>query len=132
MFGWELHQTPNRQYYQAAPTPKIPVSVNTYYSQAKTSHVSYILSDSENNQEIAKGDLASRTEWNWSGNIQMPANEMGKKLNLTVTSFFSNGKKATATSQFIYQKDFKLSTIAGEDCQYWLDCSHCSLWNCRQ
>ena len=39
----------------------------------------------------------------------------GKKLNLTVTSFFSNGKKVTATSQFIYQKDFKLSTIAGED-----------------
>ena len=94
---------------------QLPVSVNTYYSQAKTSHVSYILSDSENNQEIAKGDLASRTEWNWSGNIQMPANEMGKKLNLTVTSFFSNGKKVTATSQFIYQKDFKLSTIAGED-----------------
>lgn len=94
---------------------QLPVSVNTYYSQAKTSHVSYILSDSENNQEIAKGDLASRTEWNWSGNIQMPANEMGKKLNLTVTSFFSNGKKATATNQFIYQKDFKLSTIAGED-----------------
>ena len=94
---------------------QLPVSVNTYYSQAKTSHVSYILSDSENNQEIAKGDLASRTEWNWGGNIQMPANEMGKKLNLTVTSFFSNGKKATATSQFIYQKDFKLSTIAGED-----------------
>lgn len=57
---------------------QLPVSVNTYYSQAKTSHVSYILSDSENNQEIAKGDLASRTEWNWSGNIQMPANEMGK------------------------------------------------------
>lgn len=94
---------------------QLPVSVNTYYSQAKTSHVSYILSDSENNQEIAKGDLASRTEWNWGGNIQMPANEMGKKLNLTVTSFFSNGKKATATSQFIYQKDFNLSTIAGED-----------------
>ena len=94
---------------------QLPVSVNTYYSQAKTSHVSYILSDSENNQEIAKGDLASRTEWNWSGNIQMPANEMGKKLNLTVTSFFSNGKKATATSQFIYQNDFKLSTITGED-----------------
>ena len=95
---------------------QLPVSVNTYYSQAKTSHVSYILSDSENNQEIAKGDLASRTEWNWGGNIQMPANEMGKELNLTVTSFFSNGKKATATSQFIYQNDFKLSTIAGE---YW-------------
>ena len=94
---------------------QLPVSVNTYYSQAKTSQVSYILSDSENNQGIAKGDLASRTEWNWSGNIQMPANEMGKKLNLTVTSFFSNGKKVTATSQFIYQKDFKLSTIAGED-----------------
>lgn len=32
-----------------------------------------------------------------------------------MTSFFSNGKKVTATSQFIYQKDFKLSTIAGED-----------------
>lgn len=94
---------------------QLPVSVNTYYSQAKTSHVSYILSDSENNQEITKGDLTSRTEWNWGGNIQIPANEMGKELNLTVTSFFSNGKKATATSQFIYQKDFKLSTIAGED-----------------
>ena len=39
----------------------------------------------------AKGDLASRTEWNWGGNIQMPANEMGKKLNLTVTSFCTGG-----------------------------------------
>ena len=94
---------------------QLPVSVNTYHSQTKTSNVSYILSDSENNKEIAKGNLTSRTEWNWGGNIQMPANEMGKKLNLTVTSFFSNGKKAAATSQFIYQKDFKLSTISGED-----------------
>ena len=94
---------------------QLPVSVNTYHSQTKTSNVSYILSDSENNKEIAKGNLTSRTEWNWGGNIQVPANEIGKKLNLTVTSHFSDGKKATATSQFIYQKDFKLSTIAGED-----------------
>jgi len=94
---------------------QLPVSVNTYHSQAKTSSVSYVLSNSENNQEIAKGDLTSGTEWNWCGNIQMPANEIGKKLNLTVTSFFSDGKKATATSRFIYQKDFKLSTIPGDD-----------------
>lgn len=94
---------------------QLPVSVNTYHSQAKTSRVSYVLSNSENNQEIAKGDLTSRTEWNWCGNIQMPANEIGKKLNLTVTSFFSDGKKATDTSRFIYQKDFKSSTISGED-----------------
>ncbi len=94
---------------------QLPVSVNTYHSQAKTSHVSYILSDAENKQEIAKGNLTSLTDWNWNGNIQIPANENGKRLNLTVTSFFNDGKKATATSQFTYQKDFKLSSIPGED-----------------
>ena len=94
---------------------QLPVSVNTYHSQAKTSHVSYILSDAESNQEIAKGNLTSLTDWNWNGNIQIPANENGKRLNLTVTSFFNDGKKATATSQFTYQKDFKLSSIPGED-----------------
>ena len=91
------------------------VSVNTYHSQAKTSRVSYILSDAENNQEIAKGNLTSLTDWNWSENIQMPVNENGKKLNLTVTSFFNDGKKATATSQFTYQKDFNPPTIPGKD-----------------
>ncbi len=94
---------------------QLPVSVNTYHSQAKTSHVSYILSDAESNQEIAKGNLTSLTDWNWNGNIQIPANENGKRLNLTVTSFFNDGKKATATSQFTYQKDFKPSSIPGED-----------------
>ena len=94
---------------------QLPVSVNTYHSQAKTSHVSYILRDAESNQEIAKGNLTSLTDWNWNGNIQIPANENGKRLHLTVTSFFNDGKKATATSQFTYQKDFKLSSIPGED-----------------
>ncbi len=93
---------------------QLPVSVNTYHSQAKTSHVSYVLSDAENNQEIAKGNLTSLTDWNWNGNIQIPTNENGKRLHLTVTSFFNDGKKATATSQFTYQKDFKLSSIPGE------------------
>lgn len=93
---------------------QLPVSVNTYHSQAKTSHISYVLSDAENNQEIAKGNLTSLTDWNWNGNIQIPTNENGKRLHLTVTSFFNDGKKATATSQFTYQKDFKLSSIPGE------------------
>lgn len=43
----------------AATGDRLPVSVNTYHAQAKTSHVSYILSDIENNQEIAKGNLIS-------------------------------------------------------------------------
>ena len=91
----------------AATGDRLPVSVNTYHAQAKTSHVSYILSDIENNQEIAKGNLISLTDWNWSRDIQ--------RLQLTVTSFFNDGKKATATSRFTYQKDFKPATIPGED-----------------
>lgn len=94
---------------------RLPVSVNTYHSQAKTSRVSYILSDAESNQEIAKGDLTALTDWNWYGNIQMPANETRKKLTLTVTSFFNDEKKATATSQFLYQKAFRSPVISGED-----------------
>lgn len=69
---------------------QLPVSVNTYHSQAKTSHVSYVLSDAENNQEIAKGNLTSLTDWNWNGNIQIPTNENGKRLHLTVSSFFND------------------------------------------
>lgn len=94
---------------------QFPVSVNTYNSQAKTSSVSYVLSNPEDNREIAKGNLSPLTDWNWSGNIQIPANENGKKLNLTVTSSFNDGKEATATSQFLYQKDFKSTAIAGKD-----------------
>ena len=69
---------------------QLPLSVNTYHSQAKTSHVSYVLSDAENNQEIAKGNLTSLTDWNWNGNIQIPTNENGKRLHLTVSSFFND------------------------------------------
>ena len=94
---------------------QLPVSVNTYNSQAKTSSVSYVLSNPEDNREIAKGNLSPLTDWNWSGNIQIPANENGKKLNLTVTSSFNDGKEATATSQFLYQKDFKSTAITGKD-----------------
>ena len=94
---------------------QLPVSVNTYNSQAKTSSVSYLLSNPEDNREIAKGNLSPLTDWNWSGNIQIPANENGKKLNLTVTSSFNDGKEATATSQFLYQKDFKSTAITGKD-----------------
>lgn len=94
---------------------QFPVSVNTYNSQAKTSSVSYVLSNPEDNRKIAKGNLSPLTDWNWSGNIQIPANENGKKLNLTVTSSFNDGKEATATSQFLYQKDFKSTAITGKD-----------------
>ncbi|MFS3007967.1 PQQ-binding-like beta-propeller repeat protein [Bacteroides thetaiotaomicron] len=94
---------------------QLPVSVNTYNSQAKTSSVSYVLNNPEDNREIAKGNLSPLTDWNWSRNIQIPANENGKKLNLTVTSSFNDGKEATATSQFLYQKDFKSTAIAGKD-----------------
>lgn len=74
-----------------------------------------MLSNPEDNREIAKGNLSPLTDWNWSGNIQIPANENGKKLNLTVTSSFNDGKEATATSQFLYQKDFKSTAITGKD-----------------
>ena len=107
--------SPMNNQISAATGDRLPVSVNTYHAQAKTSHVSYILSDIENNQEIAKGNLISLTDWNWSRDIQMPANENGRKLQLTVTSFFNDGKKVTATSRFTYQKDFKPATIPGED-----------------
>lgn len=96
--------SPMNNQISAATGDRLPVSVNTYHAQAKTSHVSYILNDIENNQEIAKGNLISLTDWNWSRDIQMPANENGRKLQLTVTSFFNDGKKATATSRFTYQK----------------------------
>ena len=67
--------SPMNNQISAATGDRLPVSVNTYHAQAKTSHVSYILSDIENNQEIAKGNLISLTDWNWSRDIQMPANE---------------------------------------------------------
>lgn len=96
---------------------QLPISVNTYHSQAKTLRVSYTLNHADNNQKIsiAKGDLTPLTDWNWSGTIQIPANEDGKQLELTVTSYFSDGKKATDTSLFTYQKDFKPSILPGDN-----------------
>lgn len=92
---------------ELASSRALPVSVNTYHSQAKTVEVSYSLIEADNNQEIAKGNLSPVTDWNWSASIQVPANDNGKTLKLTVTSLFKDGKKATATSQFCYQKDWK-------------------------
>lgn len=94
---------------------QLPVSVNAYHSQAKTLEVSYVLSRSEDDQEIAKGKLTPLTDWNWAGTIRIPGNENGRKMKLTVTSLFRDGKKATATNLFTYQKDFKQSVIAGKD-----------------
>lgn len=94
---------------------RIPVSVNAYHSQAKTSRVSYVLNDTEDNREIARGDLAPLTDWNWNGDIEVPAGTDGKKLRLTVTSSFTDGKKATAASRFLYRKDFKPASVPGND-----------------
>lgn len=94
---------------------QLPVSVNTYHSQAKTLQVSYLLTHSENNQEITKGNLSPLTDWNWTGNIQIPTTEEGKKLKLTITSLFSDGKKATDSSLFLYQQEWKPTIVAGEN-----------------
>lgn len=92
-----------------------PVSVNTYHAQGKTVEVSYVLIHAKDNQKIAEGKLQPLTDWNWSGNIQIPANEDGKELKLTVTSLFKDGKKATDTRLFRYQKEIKQTIAPGEN-----------------
>lgn len=94
---------------------QLPVSVNTYHSQAKTLQVSYSVSYPEDNQVIAKGELNPLTDWNWTGNIQLPTSANGKNLKLTVTTLFNDGKKATDSSLFFYQKEFKPTLMAGEN-----------------
>lgn len=101
-----MHTTPDDQ---------LPVSVNTYHSQAKTLQVSYSVSYPEDNQAIAKGELNPLTDWNWAGNIQLPTSANGKNLKLTVTTLFNDGKKATDSSLFFYQKEFKPTLMAGEN-----------------
>lgn len=98
-----------------APDGQLPVSVNTYHSQAKTLQVSYSVSYPEDNQAIAKGELNPLTDWNWTGNIQLPTSANGKNLKLTVTTLFNDGKKATDSSLFFYQKEFKPTLMAGEN-----------------
>lgn len=98
-----------------APDGQLPVSVNTYHSQAKTLQVSYSVSYPEDNQVIAKGELNPLTDWNWTGNIQLPTSANGKNLKLTVTTLFNDGKKATDSSLFFYQKEFKPTLMAGEN-----------------
>lgn len=98
-----------------APDGQLPVSVNTYHSQAKTLQVSYSVSYPEDNQVIAKGELSPLTDWNWTGNIQLPTSANGKNLKLTVTTLFNDGKKATDSSLFFYQKEFKPTLMAGEN-----------------
>lgn len=98
-----------------APDGQLPVSVNTYHSQAKTLQVSYSVSYPEDNQVIAKGELSPLTDWSWTGNIQLPTSANGKNLKLTVTTLFNDGKKATDSSLFFYQKEFKPTLMAGEN-----------------
>ena len=115
------HQT-----FTVAPDHRLPVSVNTYHSQAKTASVSYILSLAEENREIARGNLMPLTDWNWSAEVSVPQEENGKRLRLRVTSHFNDGKEATDISEFLYQKDFKPSLVAGEDWNTLLqNAAHC-------
>lgn len=101
-----MHTTPDGQ---------LPVSVNTYHSQAKTLQVSYSVSYPEDNQAITKGELNPLTDWNWTGHIQLPTSANGKNLKLTVTTLFNDGKKATDSSLFFYQKEFNPTLMAGEN-----------------
>lgn len=94
---------------------QLTVSVNTYNSQAKTKQVSYVLSNPMNNQEVARGTLTPLTDWNWSTALTIPAGQKGKELQLTVTSSFNDGKKATDTALFVYEEDIKPSVTPGEN-----------------
>ena len=95
---------------------QLPISVNTYNSEAKTLKVSYILSSPKDNREIAKGELIPLTDWNWTGNIQLSNNQDEKEWQLTVTSFFNNGTKATDNTLFSCQKNLQPEP---NDCENW-------------
>ncbi len=85
---------------QDAAGGKLPLSVNTYCSQAKTQQVSYLLKNKADNKEIARGNLRPCTDWNWADEISLPASLPAGQLELTVTSRFTNGKTAVATHTF--------------------------------
>lgn len=104
----------NGQYTPAMASGKIPVSVNTYHSQAKTRQVSYVLSHAENNKEITRGEIHLTTDWNWAGEIAAPSRLNGKNLKLTVTATFNDGQTATATNSFTYQSN-SLSSVKPEE-----------------
>lgn len=94
---------------------KLLISVNAYNSQAKTRKISYVMSVQDNSQPVAEGQLTPVTDWNWTANIALPSGNDGKELQLTITSCFDNGKKATATSRFLYRKDSEPTLIQGEN-----------------
>lgn len=93
---------------------KIPLSVNTYNSQAKTKQVTYQLYNLKENREIARGELKQQTDWNWFGEMVVPTGQEELPLKLTVTSTFNDQRQTTASSHFTYKKDFQPTVKAGE------------------
>lgn len=94
---------------------KIPVSVNTYCSQAVTRQVTYVLTDAESGKEISRGNASQMTDWNWADEIAIPASMNEKKLTLKVESTFGNGQTVTTSNTFEYKHDFKPSVKPTEE-----------------
>ncbi|MBO4943790.1 MAG: PQQ-binding-like beta-propeller repeat protein [Muribaculaceae bacterium] len=82
----------------------IPLTVNTYTSQAPTKTVSCtLLADGK---PVGKSlNLKPATDWTWTGSMTVPEKLRGQKLTVKAEAAFANGTKASAERTFLTAAD---------------------------
>lgn len=87
---------------------KVPLSVNTYNSNALTDGVSYTLRTRK--KTIAQDiDLKQNTDWNWSAEMAIADQYRNQQLFVDVTTRFSNGEVAKKTEGFLFNPDNRIA-----------------------
>lgn len=79
----------------------IPLSVNTYSTVSHTKQVEYKCRI-EDGSVVRSGKLKQNSNFNWSGEMQLPNKAIGKLITVSVEALYCNGEKAQMERSFFY------------------------------
>lgn len=81
---------------------KVPLSVNAYSTTTPVDRITYRCL--VEGKEVASGRLSEQqTDFNWSGEISLPAQLAGELITVSVEARFNNGETARAEQSFVYR-----------------------------
>lgn len=93
---------------------KIPISVNAYSAVSPARSVSYTCT-MDDKKVVSDVALTQNTDWNWSGEFQLPSSAQNRRVFVEAKVVFNNGEVAKTTESFIYQPNEKLSVKTNQD-----------------
>lgn len=99
--------------HPVSPDGSLPVSVNTYHSDAPTAKVTCTVKvDGKKSRTIA---LSPTTDWNWSGILPASPKWEGKKVTLAIKATYGKDLSATAEETFTYRAPTQSSVKTDSD-----------------